>query len=105
MWVTVSELPRSVSHSFHEKLNRLLAEHGFDDFVEAHAGRSMPKDGAAQSNTGAILSAFVTWVFRGAGLGARHCVASGGLLGSAQVSQLGSPRRRRITPRYRGRGD
>ena len=35
MWVAVEELPRSVSHPFYEKLNRLLAEHGFDDFVEA----------------------------------------------------------------------
>ena len=35
MWVGVSELPKSVSHPFYEKLNRLLAEHGFDDFVEA----------------------------------------------------------------------
>jgi transposase len=35
MWVTVRELPWSVSHPFYEKLNRLLAEHGFDDFVEA----------------------------------------------------------------------
>jgi len=35
MWVAVKELPRSVSHPFYEKLNRLLAEHGFDDFVEA----------------------------------------------------------------------
>jgi transposase len=34
MWVAVSELPRSVSHPFYEKLNRLLGEHGFDDFVE-----------------------------------------------------------------------
>ena len=34
MWVSVSELPQSVSHPFYEKLNRLLAEHGFDDFVE-----------------------------------------------------------------------
>jgi len=34
MWVAVSELPRPVSHPFYEKLNRLLAEHGFDDFVE-----------------------------------------------------------------------
>jgi transposase len=32
--VAVSELPRSVSHPFYEKLNRLLAEYGFDDFVE-----------------------------------------------------------------------
>ena len=35
MWVVVSELPRSVSHPFYEKLNGLLAEHGFDEFVEA----------------------------------------------------------------------
>ena len=34
MWVAVNELPRSVSHPFYEKLNRLLAEHGFDEFVE-----------------------------------------------------------------------
>jgi len=35
MWVAVKELPKSVSHPFYEKLNRLLAEHGFDQFVEA----------------------------------------------------------------------
>jgi transposase len=34
MWVAVSELPWSVSHPFYEKLNWLLAEHGFDAFVE-----------------------------------------------------------------------
>jgi transposase len=34
MWVVVKDLPQSVSHPFYEKLNRLLAEHGFDDFVE-----------------------------------------------------------------------
>jgi transposase len=34
MWVAVSELPKSVSHPFYEKLNRLLGEHGFDEFVE-----------------------------------------------------------------------
>lgn len=35
MWVAVSELPKSVSHPFYEKLNGMLAEHGFDEFVEA----------------------------------------------------------------------
>ena len=34
MWVAVSELPRPVSHPFYENLNRLLAKHGFDEFVE-----------------------------------------------------------------------
>ena len=35
MWVAVSELPKSVSHPFYERLNGLLAEQGFDEFVEA----------------------------------------------------------------------
>jgi transposase len=35
MWVGVSELAKSVSHPFYEKLNGLLAKHGFDEFVEA----------------------------------------------------------------------
>jgi transposase len=34
IWVAVSDLPQSVSHPFYEQLNRLLAEQGFDDFVE-----------------------------------------------------------------------
>ena len=37
MWVAVSELAQSVSHPFYEKLNRLLAEHEFDDFVETQS--------------------------------------------------------------------
>jgi hypothetical protein len=45
MFVAVRDLARSVSHPFYEKLNRLLAEHGFDDFVEmltTDSGRSSP---------------------------------------------------------------
>ena len=34
MWVAVGDLPRSVSHPFYAKLNQLLAEQGFDTFVE-----------------------------------------------------------------------
>jgi hypothetical protein len=35
MFVAVRDLARwSVSHPFYDKLNGLLAEHGFDDFVE-----------------------------------------------------------------------
>ena len=34
MWVAVSDLPRSVSHPFYEKLNGLLAKYGGDEFVE-----------------------------------------------------------------------
>ena len=35
MWVTTTDLPTSASHPFYRRLNQLLREHGFDDFVEA----------------------------------------------------------------------
>ena len=35
MWVTTTDLPTAVSHPFYARLNRLLREHGFDDFAEA----------------------------------------------------------------------
>ena len=34
LWVATSELPRTASHPFYERLNGLFNEHGFDDFVE-----------------------------------------------------------------------
>jgi transposase len=34
MWVATTDLPKSPGHVFYERLNRLLAEAGFDDFVE-----------------------------------------------------------------------
>jgi transposase len=34
MWVATSDLPRSAGHVFYQKLNKLLREAGFDDFVE-----------------------------------------------------------------------
>ena len=35
MWVPTTELPTAASHPFYRRLNQLLREHGFDDFVEA----------------------------------------------------------------------
>ena len=34
MWVTTTELPTAASHPFYRRLNQLLREHAFDDFVE-----------------------------------------------------------------------
>ena len=34
MWVSTTELPTAASHPFYRRLNQLLREHGFDDFVE-----------------------------------------------------------------------
>jgi transposase len=36
LWVTTTELPTAASHPFYARLNRLLADHGFEDFVEQH---------------------------------------------------------------------
>jgi len=35
MWVPTTDLPTAASHPFYRRLNKLLREHGFDDFVEA----------------------------------------------------------------------
>src|SRR5687767_6200275 len=35
MWVTTTDLPTAASHPFYRRLNQLLREHAFDDFVEA----------------------------------------------------------------------
>jgi len=35
IWVTTTDLPTAASHPFYRRLNQLLREHGFDDFVEA----------------------------------------------------------------------
>ena len=35
MWVPTTDLPTAVSHPFYRRLNQLLREQGFDDFVEA----------------------------------------------------------------------
>ena len=34
LWVTTTDLPTAASHPFYRRLNQLLREHGFDDFVE-----------------------------------------------------------------------
>lgn len=35
LWITPTDLPTAASHPFYRRLNQLLREHGFDDFVEA----------------------------------------------------------------------
>jgi len=36
MWVPTTDLPAAASHPFYRRLNGLLHERGFDDFVDAH---------------------------------------------------------------------
>lgn len=39
MWVSTTDLPTTAGHPFYARLNQVLAEHGFDDFVEAQCER------------------------------------------------------------------
>jgi transposase len=39
LWIAHTELPRTVGHPFYEQLNRLLEEHGFDEYVEQQCAR------------------------------------------------------------------
>jgi hypothetical protein len=43
MWVMTTKLPTAASHPFYCRLNRLLREHSFDDFVEAQCAAFTPK--------------------------------------------------------------
>src|SRR5215471_735628 len=38
-WIAHTQLPRTVGHPFYERLNQLLEERGFDEFVESECGR------------------------------------------------------------------
>jgi hypothetical protein len=38
-WTATSELPQAPGHPFHEQLNRILDEEGFDRFVEERCAR------------------------------------------------------------------
>jgi transposase len=38
MWVATTDFPAAASHPFYTRLNRLLREHGFDDFAEGRCG-------------------------------------------------------------------
>jgi hypothetical protein len=35
LWIATNELPATAGHPFYQRLNRVLDEQGFDDFVEA----------------------------------------------------------------------
>lgn len=35
LWIPTNELPRTGGHPFYQRLNQVLDQHGFDDFVEA----------------------------------------------------------------------
>ena len=78
MWVPTTELPTAASHPFYRRLNQLLREHGFDDFVEGQCAsfyaETMGRPGVPP---GIYFRLLLIRVLRGHWLGARHCLACG----------------------------
>jgi transposase len=43
MWLATEQLPRTAGHVFYDRVNKVLAEHGFDDFAERACQQFMPR--------------------------------------------------------------
>ena len=93
MWVDTADLPTNDGHPYFERLNRVLADSGFDAFVEElWRGLLRGPAGTAESASGSVFPDAVHRLFRGSVVGARDCVAGGGFAESAVVSGPGADR-------------
>src|SRR3954465_3336760 len=105
MWVTTTDLPTAASHPFYRRLNQLLREHGFDDFVEAQcAGFYAETMGRPGLPPGVYFPLLLIGYFEGID-------AERGVAGARRIPWRCAifwasawTRPRRTTRRYRGRG-
>lgn len=66
LWVATAELPRGASHPFYSKLNEILDEAGFDEFVEAQcAGFYADRMGRPSLAPGIYFRALLVGYFEG----------------------------------------
>ena len=90
MWVNTEDLPTSSGHPFFERLNRILAESGFDAFVEGLcAAFYADRLGRPSLRPGRYFRLLLIRLFRGAVVRAGDCVAGGRFVESAVVSGSG----------------
>ena len=45
MWVATQDLPRTTAHPFYTRLNHILEQHDFDEYVEGLCERFYAEDG------------------------------------------------------------
>jgi len=67
LWVATQRLPTSPGHAFYEKLNRLLAEAGFDEWVEALCEPYYAKEGRPGIPPGVYFRMLLVGYFEGIG--------------------------------------
>jgi hypothetical protein len=49
MWIPQASLAKGASHPFYQRLNQLLEENHFDEFVEGRCGGSMRRNGGGRA--------------------------------------------------------
>jgi transposase len=65
LWVATTELPRSPGHPFYQKLNQLLAESGFDAWIEARCRPHYASDGRPSIPPGVYFRMILVGYFEG----------------------------------------
>jgi hypothetical protein len=75
MWIPQASLAKGASHPFYQRLNQLLEESRFDEFVEGRCRRFYAEKRGRPSLVPGVLSAAADRVFRRDRCGARDRLA------------------------------
>jgi transposase len=104
MWVATQDLPRSAAHPFYARLNQILDQHDFDQFVEGLCERFYADEGRPGLPPGRYFRLLLIGYFEG--LDAERAIAWGRPIRSRCASSSGwcCRRRRPIIQRFRVRG-
>jgi transposase len=105
MWVPATDLPTAASHPFYQRLNQLLREHGFDDFVETRcAGFYAETMGRTGLPPGIYFRLLLIGYFEGINSERGIAWRAADSLALRDFSAWGSTRHRQTTRRFRARG-
>src|SRR5664280_983576 len=84
LWIAHTELASAPGHPFYKSLNELLEAERFDEFVEGRCAKFYAeKNGRPSLTPGIYFRALLIGYFEGIRSGTRHCLAAGGLAGTA----------------------
>ena len=60
LWIPTATLPVNASHPFYQRLNQILDEKKFDEYVEGLCGSNPNSSYSTNGNSGAILDSACT---------------------------------------------
>src|SRR2546429_8181460 len=104
-WIAHTQWPRTVAHPFYQRLNQLLEERGFDEFVKGQRERFYAEAMGRPSLTpGRYFRLLLIRYFEGIEGERGIAWRAGGWLAPRRFLELGRPSPRPITPRTCARG-